>query len=183
MYAIKHTRTCARMHTHTFFLSFTTSTPLRITVYFLLVFPPFFLSVFSSVYIYLTRGCTRNIFYFTFSWTKTSFSRTFFPSVNHYSPWQWLTNHIFTIIEIITIITQTQSLKEDRRNWYLWKHWRSSCWSRCWQHTSQCIYWASWPPETQTCWPKLSVCFLSKHHPASLGKTEGSNQCVCTMWH
>ena len=56
-----------------------TPTPLTITVYFLSLFCSFllsfFLSFFFSLWVFLTKGCTRNAFYFTFLRTKTSFSR------------------------------------------------------------------------------------------------------------
>ena len=44
------------------------------------LFPPFFLSF--LLYIFLgTKGCTRNVFYFTFPRTKTSFSLKFSPQL------------------------------------------------------------------------------------------------------
>ena len=67
-----------------------TPTPLRITVYFFSHFCSFLLSFFLFFYIFLgTKGFTRNIFYFTFPRTKTSFSRKLFPIKSEFNLWEW----------------------------------------------------------------------------------------------
>ena len=83
---LKHHFSC-KLCSQLWYLSSIEPTPSRITVYFLSHFCSFFLSFFLSfclsflLYIcfVLTKGCTRNVFYFTFPRSKTSFSHQFFP--------------------------------------------------------------------------------------------------------